>query len=106
MLEKFSSLGIQVAEIGAGGYTPGEADAVIGREAQGTNVARITRQYRGIRDSSSLYLITMRYSLRRASSLNSIDGCTHDPTSIDMAKEAFGSTENRQNQLAWPSPAS
>jgi hypothetical protein len=58
MLEKFSSLGIQASEIGAGGYTLGEADAVIGVVRHRVPTLHESRgQYRGIRDSSSLYLI-------------------------------------------------
>jgi hypothetical protein len=37
-------------------------------------------QHRGKRDYSLFFLRTMRYSLRRALSLDSVDGCTHNPT--------------------------
>jgi hypothetical protein len=37
-------------------------------------------QNRGAQDYSSFLLRTMRYSLRRALSLDSVDGCTHNPT--------------------------
>jgi hypothetical protein len=36
-------------------------------------------QPRGKQDYSSLFLRTMHYSLRRALSLDSGDGCTHNP---------------------------
>jgi hypothetical protein len=36
-------------------------------------------QHKGRYDSSWLFLRTMRYSLRRALSLDSVDGCTHNP---------------------------
>jgi len=37
-------------------------------------------QHKGRYDSSWRFLRTMRYSLRRALSLDSVDGCTHNPT--------------------------
>jgi hypothetical protein len=36
-------------------------------------------QHRGRQDYGTLFLRTMRYSLRRALSLDSVDGCTHNP---------------------------
>ena len=42
-------------------------------------------QHRGNHDYSWFFLRTMRYSLRRALSLDSVDGCTHNPTICSSA---------------------
>src|SRR4029077_4094935 len=43
------------------------------------NFDQITRATQGMQDYGSLFLRTMRYSLRRALSLDSVGGCTHNP---------------------------
>jgi hypothetical protein len=52
------------------------AELMPDRLRYGPNVGRITRATKGSYDSSSLFLTTMHYSLRRALSLDSVDGCT------------------------------
>ena len=43
-------------------------------------------QHKGRYYSSWLFFRTMRYSLRRALSLDSVDGCTHKPNSSPVAR--------------------
>src|ERR1700726_4284244 len=84
----FSSKGAELSGMGSQYMRPTMPQASSIAVRQSVSRLRSNRcpesrgQSRGSRDSSSLHLTTMRYSLRRALSLDSVDGCTHNPTVV------------------------
>jgi hypothetical protein len=54
------------------------------REVALKNTGESRGQYRGIQDYGSFFLGTMRYSLRRALLLDSVDGCTRNLTILKI----------------------